>query len=140
MSDRAREIGGELDFYENETSHHDEGVRSHRHALEARGLPPQKDERKDNGECEQLTKLHPDVETDHVGDKAVRVETQCLQLGGETEPVDQSEDSNRCLGVGLEAEDRLESSQIIKRLVDDRKADDGVDDIGIDLDPEQNAR
>ena len=43
------------------------------------------------------------------------------------------------LGVGLDAEPALERAHIVERLVDDREADDRVDDVAVDADVEVDA-
>src|SRR5579871_2006697 len=133
------EITGELIFDQHESRHQDEGVRRDRIALEARAAPPRHHDDEKYRERDQLPNLNPDVEADHVGHKAITVEPQRLELGGKAEAVDQPEARDRDLVVRLYAEDRLEAAEIVERLVRDRQADDGVHQIGIDVDLEQHA-
>ena len=51
----------------------------------------------------------------------------------------QAEDQRRDLGVRLEAEPALVGAHVVERLVDDRQADDGVDDVAVDADIEIDA-
>lgn len=46
--------------------------------------------------------------------------------------MEETEDQRRGLGVGLEPKPVLVGAKVVERLEDDRKTDDGVDDVGID--------
>ena len=53
--------------------------------------------------------------------------------------MEETEDQHRRLGIGRYAEPGLEPVQIIDRLVDDRQADDRVDDVGVGANVEDDA-
>ena len=54
--------------------------------------------------------------------------------------MEQAKDQRGRLGVGLEPKPFLERSKVVQRLVDDRKADDRVDDVGVDAPAEPHAQ
>src|SRR5207248_3629711 len=83
------------------------------------------------GESEALSDLDADVEADNVGDEAILREREILQLGGEPEAVEETEDQDGELRVRLEAEEPAEAVHVLERLVDDREADDRVDQVRI---------
>src|SRR5439155_13065048 len=126
----------ELIFHEHEAGGQNERIGRHREALEAHGPPPRQQDRKDDGECDDLPDFDPDVEADHVRHEPVRVQPQRLQLGGKPKSVDQAEAGDGHLVVRLHAENRLEAAEVVEGLVDYGQADDGVDQEGIDVELE----
>ena len=100
-------------------------------AHEAGGPAPEAHDDEDGAERQQLADLDPDVEGEQIGDQAVGRDLEVLDLGREAEAVEEAEDQGRGLGVRLEAEPALIGAEIVERLVDDRQADDRVDEIGL---------
>ena len=54
--------------------------------------------------------------------------------------MEQAENQDRQLRVGLEAQKSLEPVHVVEGFVDHREADDRVDDVGVRVDASQNAR
>ena len=102
-------------------------------------LPPGIESDQHHAQCRELAEFDPDVEGQHVGNEPVGRDRQILKLGGQTEAVEETEYEYGRLHVGLKAE-LTESVQVFERLVDDGKADDSVDEIGIGVDPAQHAQ
>jgi len=67
------------------------------------------------------------------GTRPVGAQSEFLQLGGEPEAMDQAKDADCDPVVGLKAKYRLEAAEVVERLVGDREADHGVDQISVDL-------
>src|SRR6266566_2136939 len=133
------EIAGELVFDQHESRGQDQRICCDCIALEARAAPPLQHDDEKHRKRDELADLDPDVEADHIGHKAIPAQTQRLKLGGEAEAVDQPETRDRNFVVRLHAEYRFEAAEIVERLVGHRKADDGIDHIGVDVDLEQHA-
>src|SRR5579871_905909 len=98
------EIAGELILDQQESRCEDQRIRCDRIALEARAAPPQQHDRKKHGERDDLADLDADVEADHIGDEAVPVQPQRLQLGSEAEAVNEPETCHRKFVIRLHAE------------------------------------
>ena len=102
---------------------------------ESGSAPPETHHDQDAGQGQQLAQLHADVEREHVGHQTITRQREILQLGRQTETVEETEDQHGGLGVGLEAEPTLERTEVVQRLVNHRQADDGIDEIGVDVEP-----
>ena len=50
----------------------------------------------------------------------------------------QTKDEYRGLGVGLKPKEALEAIHVVKSFVDDRKTDDGIDNIGVRVNAAQD--
>ncbi len=108
-------------------------------AQEAGGLAPVAHGNQDDGERDELADLDADIEGKQVRDQPVFGNVVFEDLGRETKPMEQAEDQRCHPGVRLEAEPALERTEIVERLVDDRKPDDGIDQIGADIPAEVDA-
>src|SRR5690606_5550655 len=62
-----------------------------------------------------------------------------LQLGRQTEAVEEAEEQHGGLRVGLES-DATEAAEVLEGLVNDGQSDDRVDDIGIDVQATQHSQ
>ena len=105
----------------------------------ARRAPPEAHRDQDGCQGQELADLDPDIEGQEVGQEPVRRDVIVDQLGRQAEAVEQAENQRGGLGGGLNAEPALESSQVVQRLVDDGQADNGVDQIGVQPDIEEDA-
>ncbi len=130
---------GELVADEHEARGHEDGVGGEGVAHEARGAAPKSHQDEDRAEREQLPDLDPDVEREEVGDEAIVRDLELEDLRREAEAVEEAEDQCRGLGVRLKAEPALIGAEIVERLVDDRQADDRIDDIGVGADAGEHA-
>ena len=90
------------------------------------------------GQCQDLSDLYPDVKAENVGDEAVLGQRQFLEFGGQAEAMKQTKDEYRGLGVGLKPKEALEAIHVVKSFVDDRKTDDGIDNIGVRVNTAQD--
>ena len=93
-----------------------------------------------DGQGQQLSDLDPDVESNEVWQEAILGHVIFEHLGSKAQPVEQPEDQRSRLGIGLEAKPALEGADIVQRLVNHRKPDDGVDEIGADSPVEIDAQ
>mgnify|MGYP001330156806 CR=1 FL=1 len=91
--------------------------------------PPDADDYEHDHQSEELTELHTHVEGDEILQQSVLGQIEFLYLGRQSEPVKEAEDENGGLRVGLKAKESLKASQVVKAFVDNREADDRVDQV-----------
>src|SRR3546814_11572869 len=123
----------ELVADQHEASGHEDGVGGEGVTHEAVRSAPEAHQDQDGGKGEKLSDLDADIERDQVGEQAVARNLELDDLGGKAEAVEESEDQRGGLGIRLDTEPALERAQIIERLIDDRQADDRVDDVGVEI-------
>ena len=101
--------------------------------------PPDADDYEHDHQSEELTELHTHVEGDEILQQSVLGQIEFLYLGRQSEPVKEAEDENGGLRVGLKAKESLKASQVVKAFVDNREADDRVDQVRVDSNIEENS-
>src|SRR5262245_9879289 len=90
--------------------------------------PPPGQRDQDAGQREYLSDLDTEVEADDVRHKPVWRQLELLELRRETEPVEEAEDEDCDSRIRLKPKEALEAIHVLERLVDDREADDGIDE------------
>src|SRR5271165_3056807 len=98
------DVSGDLISHQKEADGHEYGIGRERVAQETAACSPDAESDQDRRERQHLADLHADVEAQNIRHQAVAREFQLLQLGGEPEAVEQAENQNGELGVGLESE------------------------------------
>src|SRR5260370_29020385 len=101
--------------------------------------PPLRHDEQNYRQREELAQLDTHIKRDHIRHQPLARKIEFLKLGGQSESVDQAEAEHSRLGVDLPAEQGAEPVEIVERLVDYRKPDQGVDDVRIDMDSAQDA-
>jgi len=91
-------------------------------------------------ESEHLPDFHAHVETDNVRDESVLRQIKLLKLGGQTETVEQAENQDGELSVGLKSQKPFETVHVVEGFVHHREADDRIDDVGVRVDISEDAR
>src|SRR5947207_9727788 len=133
------QVAGKLVFHQHEAGGENERIGYDGRTLEACGPPPLQHDREHDGQCDQLPKFDTDIESDHVRNKPIGIQSERLQLGGQAESMDEPETRNRNSIIGLHSEHRFEATEVIEGLIDHRETDDGVHQIRVDLDLEQHS-
>src|SRR6266568_1368110 len=106
------EVAGELVFHQHEAGGQNERIRRHGGTLEARGPPPLQHDREHDGQSNELPQFDPDIESDHVRNKPVRIQSERLKLRRQAEPVYEPETCDGDSIIGLHAEDRFEAAEV----------------------------
>ena len=134
------EIAGHLHAEEHEARGHQDGIGGKGSAAEAGGPPPVAHRDQNGAECEHLPDLDTHIKRDEIGDEAVGRQREVLQLRRQAEAMEEAEDQDRRLRIGLDTEPALIGAEIVERFIDDREADDRVDEISADMGAHQHAR
>lgn len=100
---------------------------------EAGSLPPETHADENDCESDELSDLDADVEGEKIGHEPVLGNLIFKDLGCQAETMEETEDQGGELCVRLVAAPALECAEIIKCLVDDRQADDHIDQVGADV-------
>ena len=79
-----------------------------------------------------MPNLNTDVKGQKVSQKPVFYNLVFENFGRQTRAVEQTKDQRGSLGIGLEPKPLLECAKVVERLLDDRQADNSVDDICVD--------
>src|SRR4029079_4182989 len=106
---------------------------------ESRTCSPNTQSDEYRGKRQTLTDLNSDIEADDIGDQTFLSQGKLLQLRCEAKTVKQSKNQNGKFGVGLKSEQPPESVHIVEGLVDDRKSDDRIHDVGIGMNVPEHA-
>lgn len=122
--------------HEHEAQAHHDHVGAVGMAKKAGGAAPVAHGDQDDGQCHQLAELHTDIECQQVRNQSIGRDLVFQDLGRETEAVEQAKDQCGQLGIGLEPKPALEGTDVVQRLVNHGKSDDGVDDVAVDPDVE----
>jgi len=84
-------------------------------------------------QCQYLAYFNANIEADNIGDESITGKCEFLQLGREAKPMKKSEDKDRCPRVWFNTEYPFEAIDIFKRFINDREANNGIDQVSIDL-------
>src|SRR5262249_47764246 len=106
---------------------------------ESRPRTPIRQRGENGGQSDHLSDLHAAVEAQDVDDHPLGGHREVLQLGRETEAVEEAEHEHGDASVGLRAEEEPEPVDVVERLVDHRQPDDGVDEIWVGANAAENA-
>lgn len=125
-------IPRQLVTHEHETSRHQQRIGRQSLPLKRRTLSPAQQQQQDEGERHNLTQFNADVKRDNVGHKPFFTQGKVGELGGKPHAVAQPKDKNRSAGIYANA-NAFEPAHVLKGLVDNREANDRVNQPRIHL-------
>ena len=100
--------------------------------------PPVTESDKDCRQGQDLSDFDANIEAYNVRNQTLLGQRELLELGCQTETVEQAEYKNGESRVDLKTQKALEAADVFESLVDNGQSDHSVDNVGIRLDPTQD--
>ena len=103
-------------------------------------MTPCRDQYQDNAQCSKLSDFDADIKGNQIGQQSVFGNMKFLQLGRQTKTMKQAENQYGVTCVRLKPQHPLKATQVVEAFLHNRKADDGINQVSVNLNIGQHAR
>src|SRR5215203_1125102 len=126
-------VARELIPDEHETGRHQSHVGGKRVPVKVFSSSPKNHDDQDCAKRQKLSDLHAHIERNDVRYQSVARQSKLLQFRSKTESMEEAEDQHCRARIRLKSEETLEGAHVVERFVHDRKADDRVHNICVNV-------